>query len=720
MRLVVGWTALVWARCLALRTMWMGLENKKALAAPRKQASRWGDASQIGSLRSEGGWETWRGASRRAWEVIDASRASAYRLSHVLLASRDLAVEVADRAQRGEWPSIASLCEATKHSGGEIGWVDSASNATDGILPSKAKAELFSRGVLLRPGDVHLVSSLRGWHVIKVEDAFVEADPSIISKRKKREDQDELRLETYHIVTMGCQMNAADSERLEGALDGLGMRAGDPETADVVVLNTCSIRDHAERKVYAHLGPHAKRKRKTGSAPTIVVAGCVAQQEGRRLARRVPEVDVVMGPQYANRVAELLERAVVWGEQVVATEPAIVAEDEHLDVRPRRSSSVSAWVNVMYGCNERCTYCVVPATRGVQQSRTPAHILAELRDLQARGFSEATLLGQNVDAYGRDLPAPLLFSELLERAAVEAPPGFRLRFVTSHPRYMTRQLVEVVARRRDVVMPVFHVPAQSGDDGILRLMNRGYTAAKYLQVVETIRALLPDAAISSDFIVGCPGETEEAFERTLDLMRAVKFDACMTAAYSPRPNTPMAAYDGAVHAFDVLGIDVDRFRLRSPEVVARLAAEVEAAFKRLAPRAALDDARLADLLEARRRARRALDHLDENPLFSLDPLAQIGPSQVDEKTKEDRLRRINELATQHALERAQRHVGRLEPVLVEQRNTKRPDQVVGRTRTNKLVFFQGDIDDLRGRTVTVNITSALPFSLAGHHVPDVE
>lgn len=624
--------------------------------------------------------------------------------------------ELARREDFAQLAKLLSVCMHTKEAGGQIGWVDATimpDIATDGVLPVAAKRALFGGGDLLRPGDVHVVESQLGWHVVKIEDVLVAMAP----KGKRKQSPIDYSLEaycrdrSYTIVTMGCQMNAADSERLEGALRGLGLKQAEDEAeADVVVLNTCSIREHAESKVYAQLGPHVKRKKSSSSSdtsPTLIVAGCVAQQEGERLARRVPELDIVLGPQYANRVAEVLERAVVWGEQVVATEPAVVAEDSHLKVRPHRASTVTAWVNVMYGCNERCTYCVVPATRGVQQSRTPELVLAELKELQAAGYQEATLLGQNVDAYGRDLPMPTLFADLLERAALAAPPGFRLRFVTSHPRYISERLVDVVASYPDTLMPVFHIPAQSGDDNMLRLMGRGYTIKRYLQVVDTIRRRIPDATITSDFIVGCPGESDDAFENTLKLMRTVEFDACMTAAYSPRPNTPMARFDGSDWAFRQLRVSLKRRNVRE---------QVENNFKVLARRATEDQDHLRVLVEARTVARAALGRIERDPLFVFDPLAQIGPSQVDEDVKEDRLRRINALATEHALKRAQRHIGRLEAVLVEQRNTKRPHQVAGRTRTNKIVFFAGDIEELRGKIVTVNVTDALPFSLTGHLV----
>lgn len=201
----------------------------------------------------------------------------------------------------------------------------------------------------------------------------------------------------YHIHTMGCQMNLADSERMAGALETLGFSCSeDPEQADVLVYNTCSIREKAEIKVYSALGPQAKRKREKGLDVKIIVAGCVAQQEGEQLLRRVPEVDVVMGPQFANKIGELLER-VDLGSQVVATEQVPVEEDI---TTPRRDSDITAWVNVIYGCNEKCTYCVVPYTRGTEQSRDPDAIKREMLALGEAGYKEVTLLGQNIDAYG--------------------------------------------------------------------------------------------------------------------------------------------------------------------------------------------------------------------------------------------------------------------------------------------------------------------------------
>ncbi len=352
---------------------------------------------------------------------------------------------------------------------------------------------------------------------------------------------------TYWITTFGCQMNKADSERMAGILESMGYSAGDGEDqADLVLYNTCTIRDNAEQKVYSYLGRQARRKR-DNPALTLVVAGCVAQQEGESLLRRVPELDLVMGPQHANRLDTLLSQ-VEAGQQVVATDDHHILEDI---TTARRDSSLCAWVNVIYGCNERCTYCVVPSVRGQEQSRLPQAIRLEMEGLAASGYKEITLLGQNIDAYGRDLPGITpegrrqnTLTDLLHH--VHDVEGIeRIRFATSHPRYFTERLIEACAELPKVCEH-FHVPFQSGDDELLKAMARGYTTARYRRIVEQIRNLMPDAAISADAIVGFPGETDAQFRRTLELVDEIGFDLLNTAAYSPRPNTPAADWPDQV------------------------------------------------------------------------------------------------------------------------------------------------------------------------------
>jgi tRNA-2-methylthio-N6-dimethylallyladenosine synthase len=348
----------------------------------------------------------------------------------------------------------------------------------------------------------------------------------------------------YHITTFGCQMNKADSERMAGILEDMGFEwSEDPNDANLILYNTCTIRDNAEQKVYSYLGRQAKRKHEQPDL-TLIVAGCVAQQEGESLLRRVPELDLVMGPQYANRLQDLLE-SVFNGNQVVATEPIHIIEDI---TKPRRDSRVTAWVNVIYGCNERCTYCVVPGVRGVEQSRTPAAIRAEMVELSNQGYKEVTLLGQNIDAYGRDLPGSTpegrhlhTFTDLLY--FVHDVPGIeRIRFATSHPRYFTERLIQACAELPKVCEH-FHIPFQSGDNELLKAMSRGYTQEKYRRIIDIIRHYMPHASISADAIVGFPGETEAQFANTLKLVEDIGFDQLNTAAYSPRPGTPAALWE---------------------------------------------------------------------------------------------------------------------------------------------------------------------------------
>ena len=367
---------------------------------------------------------------------------------------------------------------------------------------------------------------------------------------------------TYWITTFGCQMNKADSERMAGILESMGYREAQAELeADLVLYNTCTIRDNAEQKVYSYLGRQAQRKR-TNPNLTLVVAGCVAQQEGESLLRRVPELDLVMGPQHANRLDTLLAQ-VERGQQVVATEEHHILEDI---TTARRDSSICGWVNVIYGCNERCTYCVVPSVRGKEQSRLPEAIKLEMEGLAAQGFKEITLLGQNIDAYGRDLPGITpegrrahtltdLLHHVHDVAGIE-----RIRFATSHPRYFTERLIDACAELPKVCEH-FHIPFQSGDDDLLKAMARGYTVDRYRRIIERIRERMPDASISADVIVAFPGETDAQYRRTLALIEEIGFDQVNTAAYSPRPNTPAADWP------DQLSEEVKVERLREINVL---------------------------------------------------------------------------------------------------------------------------------------------------------
>ncbi len=348
---------------------------------------------------------------------------------------------------------------------------------------------------------------------------------------------------SYWITTFGCQMNKADSERMAGILENLGyVKAEDEFEADLVLYNTCTIRDSAEQKVYSYLGRQAKRKHKIPELK-IVVAGCLAQQEGASLLRKVPELDLIMGPQHVNNLENLLER-VDSGNQVIATEEKFISEDI---TYARRESSICGWVNIIYGCNERCSYCVVPSVRGREQSRFPTSIREEINSLAENNYKEITLLGQNIDAYGRDLTGGvneasenITLSDLLHY--IHDVKGLRrIRFATSHPRYFSKRLIQTCFEL-EKVCEHFHIPFQSGNNEILRLMSRGYTVEKYKKIIDNIRSLMPHASITADAIVAFPGETVTQFKDTLELIKEIGFDLVNTAAYSPRPNTPAAKW----------------------------------------------------------------------------------------------------------------------------------------------------------------------------------
>jgi len=597
----------------------------------------------------------------------------------------------------GSMARDVSICATTREEGGKIGWINNpghndninnedCNEVVSTLVPKDVIDALFQ----MKPkgGDVFTIpSSQEGvdgkektmrWHLVRVDDILIDYLPNSNDKDKGEEallpigsqkgtnkvivNRSKLKglgivpkaptfeyfkgkenekgfatitstrdtAKSYHISTTGCQMNVADTERLEGILQNqLGLESiSTASKADVILLNTCTIRDHAESKLYDALGPHAARKRK-GEQLAIVVSGCVAQQEGEALLKRIPEIDLVMGPQYTSRLADLLED-VSRGHQVVATDPSLIHEDLS---RPIRGHPVRAWVNVIHGCNEHCTYCVVPGVRGVEQSRTMENILKECLDLAEQGYKEVTLLGQNIDAYGRDIMPRRTFADLLTYLNENIPSGTieRIRYVTSHPRYFSDRVIDAVASL-DKVCECFHMPFQSGDDSVLKDMRRGYTFESYMSIIRKIRKIAGvDASICGDVIVGFPGEDDAAFQRTLDLMEEVKFDNLNTFAYSPRPNTEAANWE----------------------------------------------------------------------------------NQVPDEVKSERLQIVQRLAAQHALERSERYVGHTVEILVEDRNPKNMEQVMGRTRQGRQVFFDGDINELRGEIVDVEILEARTWSLVG-------
>jgi tRNA-2-methylthio-N6-dimethylallyladenosine synthase len=348
------------------------------------------------------------------------------------------------------------------------------------------------------------------------------------------------------LKTYGCQMNVYDSQRMGDALSADGYVATETvEDADLVLINTCHIREKAAEKVYSQLGRLRKIKAEraeNGREMMIGVAGCVAQAEGREILRRAPVVDLVIGPQTYHRLPDAL-RKVRGGEKVVETDYAIEDKFEHLP-QPRRKEiigrGVTAFLTVQEGCDKFCTFCVVPYTRGSEVSRPVAQIVAEAEKLAEAGVGELTLLGQNVNAWHGEGPngSEWGLGRLLYRLA-EIPGLARLRYTTSHPRDMDDELI---AAHRDLpaVMPYLHLPVQSGSDRILKAMNRRHTGADYLRLIDRIREARPDIAMSGDFIVGFPGETEQDFEATLTLVRQVRCAQAFSFKYSPRPGTPGA------------------------------------------------------------------------------------------------------------------------------------------------------------------------------------
>ncbi|MFD6100196.1 tRNA (N6-isopentenyl adenosine(37)-C2)-methylthiotransferase MiaB [Nocardiopsis flavescens] len=342
--------------------------------------------------------------------------------------------------------------------------------------------------------------------------------------------------------TYGCQMNVHDSERLSGLLEDAGYaRAAEDTTADIVVFNTCAVRENADNRLYGNLG-HLRPVKDANPGMQIAVGGCLAQKDRGEIVRRAPWVDVVFGTHNIGSLPALLERSRVQREAQVEIAESL----EHFPstLPSRRESAYAAWVSISVGCNNTCTFCIVPALRGKEQDRRPGDILAEVRALVAEGVSEITLLGQNVNAYGSGFGDRQAFSKLL-RACGEVEGLERVRFTSPHPRDFTDDVIEAMARTPNV-MPQLHMPLQSGSSRVLKAMRRSYRQERFLGIVEKVREAMPHAAITTDIIVGFPGETEEDFEETLHVVREARFSAAFTFQYSKRPGTPAATMDDQV------------------------------------------------------------------------------------------------------------------------------------------------------------------------------
>lgn len=373
------------------------------------------------------------------------------------------------------------------------------------------------------------------------------------------------------VDTYGCQQNEADSERLRGWLREMGYGfTRDEHTADLIVINTCAVREHAEQRVLGNVGALVHTKRENPDQ-IICLCGCMMQEP--RMAEKIKQsfrhVDLVFGTHALWRFPELLCRILSRRGRIFETpdEPGSIAEG----VPVARQDKVRAWVSIMYGCNNFCSYCIVPYVRGRERSRAPGAILDEVRSLAAAGYREITLLGQNVNSYGKDLGLGMDFSALLE-AVNDIEGDFLIRFMTSHPKDASLRLFDTMAGCAKIA-PHLHLPFQAGSDRVLRAMNRGYTQEGYLALVDALRARIPDIVLTSDVIVGFPGETEEEFEETMELLRRVRFDALFTFLYSPREGTPAAAMPDPVPKEEKAA----RFQ-RLVELQNRISAEKQAAY----------------------------------------------------------------------------------------------------------------------------------------------
>jgi tRNA-2-methylthio-N6-dimethylallyladenosine synthase len=371
----------------------------------------------------------------------------------------------------------------------------------------------------------------------------------------------------YHVTTFGCQMNAHDSERIKGMLESLGLgEAVSPETADVVVFNTCTVREKPDTRLAAYLGNAAARKRERPDL-VIAVGGCYAEAQRDRIFERYPFVDVAFGPGSIPHLGEWISA----GGYAVPRGRFGTHDHFAADLPTHRERGYQAWVQVSMGCNSKCAYCIVPAVRGREQSRRPGEIAAEVSQLAREGVKEVTLLGQNVNSWGRDL-APALrthFGELLR--ACDSVDGIeRIRFTSPHPKDFREPVIAAMAECRSVCEHV-HLPLQSGSSRVLKRMRRTYDRDRYLRLVDTLRAAIPDLAFGTDVIVGFPGETDADFEETLEVVEQVRYDSAFTFIYSPRAGTEAAAMA------DQVPDDVKHERLeRLVEVVQRIAAEENA------------------------------------------------------------------------------------------------------------------------------------------------
>jgi tRNA-2-methylthio-N6-dimethylallyladenosine synthase len=355
-------------------------------------------------------------------------------------------------------------------------------------------------------------------------------------------DSETFKNQKYFLRTYGCQMNVHDGEEIAARLETLGFTSTEELTeADIVILNTCAIRENAHDKLYGFLGRCKHEKEKNNKDLIIGICGCMAQEENvvEELMKKHPYVDIVFGTHNIHELQDLiLERKEKQNIQVYSCEGKV-----YENIPYKRDSEIKAWVNIQYGCDKFCTYCIVPYTRGKQRSRKSSEILKEVQELKDKGYKEITLLGQNVNAYGKELENELSFAELLSKVSEIGIP--RVRFVTSHPWDFTDEMIKVIAEKENI-MPYIHLPLQSGSSRILKLMGRRYTKEEYIELYDKIRNTVPNCSITTDIIVGFPNETDEDYEETLNVVNHCKYDSAFTFIYSPREGTPAAKMPDAI------------------------------------------------------------------------------------------------------------------------------------------------------------------------------
>ncbi|WP_322904036.1 tRNA (N6-isopentenyl adenosine(37)-C2)-methylthiotransferase MiaB [Paenibacillus campi] len=436
----------------------------------------------------------------------------------------------------------------------------------------------------------------------------------------------------YLVYTFGCQMNEHDSETIKGMLEQMGYTATESrEQADIILLNTCAIRENAEDRVFGELG-HLKNLKLERPGLLLGVCGCMAQEEGvvNRIMQKHNFVDMIFGTHNIHRLPQLVQGALFSKEMVVEVWSK---EGDIVENLPKKRQGMRGWVNIMYGCDKFCTYCIVPYTRGKERSRLPQDVIAEVRELARQGFKEITLLGQNVNAYGKDLEGMnYTFGDLMDDISkIEIP---RVRFTTSHPRDFDERLIEVLAKGGNLVEHI-HLPVQSGSTEVLKKMSRKYSRERYLELVDNIYKSIPNAVLTTDIIVGFPGETDEQFEDTLSLVRQVGFDSAYTFIYSPREGTPAASMEDNV------------------------------------------------------------------------------PMEV----KKQRLQRLNDTVKQYSRIGSEKFLGQIVEVLVEGASKNNDQVLAGRTRSNKLVHFEGS-EALIGEFVYVKITDSKSFYIKGELVAE--